>query len=182
MALRIPELADHSATQYDIGIGHGAQAMQELGGRPRPGGTIESLGRHPPTLAAWAKSRKRTPDAVEEQTFAKAALALIQVALVLGYDRTGPPPLAGIAAAAAAVPPLRENDLQGPAPQVARRRAAAAMPLAVRFNTKGGAVGVVSRLTSRAYQIAPCAVAVFVVLAVAVCLRHPDIIFVFPVA
>ena len=183
MAASLLDNPAHRAGQNDLGLGHASEAMQELGSRPRPGGNIESLGRLPATLATWAKSRKRTPDAIEEQTFAKAALALIQVALVLGYDRTGPPSAQSSAAAASPLPvAVPMSQLHGHPAAVARRRAAAAMPLAVRMHNSGGAVGVAARLSCRVWKFAPWVVSLLLILVAVVCLRHPDVVFMLPVA
>ncbi len=99
MAQSLSDVSAFAAAHVNLGIGHAAQAMQQLGGQRRTGGTLEELVRQLGRLLALSKSRRRTPDALEEQTYARAVRAMVYTALLLGYHHPGPP------APAAAAPP-----------------------------------------------------------------------------
>ena len=182
MAFRIPEQPTHTSAQFDLAVGHASQALHELGQRARVGGTLELLGRDPQTLTSWARSRRRTPEAVEEKLYATAVLALIPVATFLNYEHTGPPAARGLPlGAAGAAAPAPVPFLAGPAPQVARRRAAAALPLAVRAVQPEPWYTLASLAVLRVWRYAPVLVSVLFVVLGLFFFRHPDAFLFVPV-
>ena len=114
-----------TAVQIADAFGNAERYLVALGNRRTAAGDTLSvyLANNPGDIIVWAASRRQTPETIDKRAFARALIAMIDVANLVGFGAVGAGAAAPPGAApppAAALPPAAP--FAGPAPVVAIRR------------------------------------------------------------